>query len=262
MLYLFTFVMLISFLPVWAQKEKSKKVLPVMKEKPAVEAFDVVKVEGGTFTMGCLDTINQKCDICELPTRKVTVKDFYITRCEITQKQWASIMGTMPSNVKNCDDCPVTNISYNDALEYIHKVLVRTGKKFRLPTEAEWEYAARGGKLSKSYIYAGSNAPDSVAQTEKGALTKVRPIAKLKPNELGLYDLSGNAWEWCADWFGDYIPNATENPKGAPLGTKRVIRGGSAATSPESCRVSNRSNADPNRKANQIGFRMVIEKWP
>lgn len=195
----------------------------------------------------------------EKPVHSVTVSDFYIGKYEVTQAQWKAIMGDNPSYFKNCGgNCPVESVSWNDVQEFIKKLNAKTGKKYRLPTEAEWEYAARGGTKSKGYKYAGSNNIDEVAEYEGNNDTKTKPVGGKKPNELGLYDMSGNVWEWCNDWYGDYSSSSQTNPKGPSSGSDRVFRGGSWFYDAGRCRVANRSYNSPNCSFNFLGFRLVL----
>ena len=212
---------------------------------------EMVFVKGGTFQMGSNEYIMEK------PIHSVTVSDFYIGKYEVTQKQWRDIMGTNPSYNKNCDNCPVERVSWNDVQDFIKKLNAKTGKNYRLPTEAEWEYAARGGQ---SYKYAGSDNIGSVAWNEYNSGWKIHPVGQKSPNGYGLYDMSGNVCEWCSDWYdSDYYENSPQyNPKGASSGSYRVLRGGSFGSEPADCSVASRYSHTPTDRHNYIGFRLVF----
>ena len=175
---------------------------------------------------------------------------------EVTQKQWKAVMGNNPSNWKG-DNLPVENVSWNDVQKFIKKLNAKTGGHFRLPTEAEWEYAARGGAKSRGYKYAGSNDAGSVGWYSNNSGAKTHPVGQKKPNELGLYDMSGNVWEWCQDWKGSYSSSAQTNPKGPSSGSYRVDRGGSWSDGARHVRVANRDYSSPSYLLNSLGFRLV-----
>ena len=207
-------------------------------------------VEGGSFMMGSNNDY-------EKPVHNVTLNSFYIGESEVTQALWEAVMGSNPSKRKD-DIRPVEQVSWNDCQDFIAKLNRMTGKKFRLPTEAEWEYAARGGKKSKGYEYAGSNIIDSVAHCNSwGGLWYVETLL---PNELGLYDMSGNVGEWCQDWYGDYDYNTNNqnNPQGPASGIGRVVRGGNTRSKAVECRVSCRSWNYPDNRNEYTGLRIVL----
>jgi len=203
------------------------------------------------------DTFNEG-DYDEKPVHSVTVSDFYIGKYEVTQKQWVEIMGSNPSYFKG-DNRPVENVSWNDVQEFIRKLNEKTGGNFRLPTEAEWEYAARGGNKSRGYKYSGSNNVGEVAWYWNNSGKKTHPVGTKKPNELGIYDMSGNVWEWCADWYDkNYYQNSPRNnPKGPASGSSRVLRGGSWVHDENYLRCSDRYYFTPNFRSYIIGFRLV-----
>jgi formylglycine-generating enzyme required for sulfatase activity len=180
-----------------------------------------------------------------------------MSKYEVTQKQWRDIMGTNPSNFKNCDNCPVEKVSWNDIQDFIRKLNTKTGKNYRLPTEAEWEYAARGGQ---NYKYAGSDNLGSVAWYRDNSGSKTHPVGQKSANGYGLYDMAGNVWEWCSDWYGsDYYNNSpSSNPKGPNSGTFRVLRGGSWYYSSRNCRAAYRDSSAPTDRNNDFGFRLVL----
>jgi formylglycine-generating enzyme required for sulfatase activity len=215
-----------------------------------------VHIKRGTFKMGSNDG-----DSDEKPVHKVTItKDFYMQTTEVTQGQWKAIMGNNPSGFKNCgDDCPVEIVSWIDAKEFIKKLnSIEGSNKYRLPTEAEWEYAARGGDKSRGYKYSGSNNLDKVAWYRENSNDKTYSVAGKKPNELGIYDMSGNVWEWCEDRYGDYPSGSVTNPEGASTGSYRVGRGGSWCNDAQFCRVAFRISDGPEFRDSFIGFRLVL----
>lgn len=219
-------------------------------------SIELIRAEGGTFLMGGQDDQVQEN---EKPAHEVTLNTFYIGKYPVTQAQWRAVMNTNPSYFKG-DNLPVENVSWEDAVEFCHRLSQLTGKNYRLSTEAEWEYAARGGNKSRSYKYAGSNNLDTVAWYEQKGGATTRPVGQKNPNELGLYDMSGNVWEWCQDWYdADYYKNSPkENPKGAHSGTYRVLRGGSWFNRAIGCRVALRDHDAPGNRGYDRGFRIVL----
>ena len=222
-----------------------------------IAGFDMVYVKGGTFTMGATAEQGSDADSDEKPTHSVTVSDFYIGKYEVTQAQWKAIMGINPSKWKG-DNLPVEKVSWDDIQEFIKKLNAKTGKKFRLPTEAEWEYAARGGNKSKGYKYSGSNKLKNVAWYDHNSDNMTHPVGQKRPNELGIYDMSGNVWEWCQDWYGDYSSSSQTNPTGPSIGSYHVLRGGSWLGSAWSCRVSCRASDGPIIPFCTDGFRLAL----
>jgi formylglycine-generating enzyme required for sulfatase activity len=215
---------------------------------------EMVAVEGGTFTMGCTDG---ECYNWELPQHQVTVSSFKIAKTLVTQKQWVEIMGSNPSCFKG-DDNPVETVNWQDIQEFINKLNQATGKNYRLPTEAEWEYACRGGAKSAQYKYSGGNDIDAVAWHSGNSASKTHAVGTKTPNELGIYDMSGNVWELCSDWYGDYNASAQTNPQGATSGTFHVTRGGSWGNEAQRCRISNRGTVTPEDSHSGLGFRLVL----
>ena len=188
-------------------------------------SIDMVRVEAGTFTMGATPEMKDSYD-SEKPAHQVTLtNDYYIGKYEVTQALWQAVMGNNPSEFKG-DNLPVENVSWNDCQKFISKLNLITGKTFRLPTEAEWEYAARGGKKSRGYQYSGSNNLSDVAWYYKNSGIKTHAVGTKQANELGIYDMSGNVSEWCQDRYGDYSKSSQTNPKGSTSGALRVLRGG------------------------------------
>ena len=221
-------------------------------------SFKMVGVEGGTFTMGATSeqgTSDPYDD--EYPTHSVTLSDFAIGETEVTQELWQAVMGSNPSSFSGTN-LPVEEVSWNDCQTFITKLNQLTGKNFRLPTEAEWEYAARGGNKSKGYKYAGSNTLSDVAWYGDNSSSKTHPVQQKQANELGLYDMSGNVYEWCQDWFGGYSSSAQTNPTGPVSGSYRVGRGGSWSGSAGYCRVSLRYSYTPANYFNVLGLRLAL----
>lgn len=225
-------------------------------------SFRMIGVEGGTFQMG-----NATGEGKEKPLHKVSVGSFSIGQTEVTQELWEAVMGSNPSSFAG-SKCPVEKVTWKDCQDFIVKLNRLTGKTFRLPTEAEWEYAARGGNKSRNRIFSGSNSADDVAwhmgntynlgtdSPEYGT----HEVATKAPNELGIYDMSGNVWEWCQDWYAAdyYSSSATDNPTGPSFGSERVCRGGSWGEDAQSCRVSNRVYCLPTRTYNSLGLRLAM----
>ena len=220
--------------------------------------FTMVKVEAGTFTMGASSEQGSDADSDEKPAHQVTLtKDYYIGQTEVTQALWQAVMGRNPSYFKG-DNLPVELVSWDDCQTFITKLNSLTDSKFRLPTEAEWEYAARGGNKSRGYKYSGSNSINEVAwctSTTNNSGTK--PVATKAPNELGIYDMSGNVLEWCNDWYGSYSSSPQTNPTGASSGSYRVLRGGRWDYSARYCRVSRRYYDAPGRRDTDLGLRLA-----
>ena len=175
----------------------------------------------------------------------------------MTQELWQAVMGSNPSGFKG-DNLPVECVSWDDCQVFIRKLNSLTGQNFRLPTEAEWEFACRGGNNSRGYKYSGSNNLGSVAWYDGNSGNKTHPVGTKAPNELGIYDMSGNVWEWCADWYGDYSSGAQTNPTGPYGGSYRVYRGGSWSNYARNCRSSFRYGSDPMYRHNFLGLRLAL----
>ncbi len=216
---------------------------------------NMVRVEGGTFTMGATPEQGNDANGNEKPAHQVTLSDYYIGRYEVTQKEWQAVMGNNPSNFKG-DNLPIERVSWNECYEFIKKLNQLTGLQFRLPTEAEWEYAARGGKSSRGFKYSGSDNIGDVAWYTDNSGGKTHQVGTKEPNELGIYDMSGNVWEWCSDRFGSYSSSSQTNPIGPSSGSLRVYRGGSWGDFAGNCRVSNRVNDFPGFRYSDLGFRL------
>ena len=219
-------------------------------------AFKMVKVAGGTFQMGATSEQGNDVNDDEYPVHSVTLSDYYIGETEVTQELWEAVMGSNPSYFTGDNRRPVENVSWNDCQEFIEKLNRLTGKNFRLPTEAEWEYAARGGNKSRGYKYSGSNNPDAVAWYYYNSGYETHPVAQKQSNESGLYDMSGNVYEWCSDWYGDYSRNSQTNPRGASTGGNRVLRGG--GWSGDAMRVSFRLSGAPGVRDDDYGLRLAL----
>jgi len=221
--------------------------------------IEMVFVEGGTFTMGCTDGECQELKgfkTNDVPAHEVTVDGFYIGMYEITQAQWRTVMGKNPSQFEG-DSFPVKLVSWLEIQEFIAKLNILTGKNYRLPTEAEWEFAARGGVKSKGYKYSGSNNIDEVAWYSENSNKKTRRVGTKTPNELGIYDMSGNVFEWCSDWLGEYSETTQTNPQGPSSGKDRIIRGGDYLNNTSRARISSRVAWLPGFSPNDFGFRLA-----
>ena len=206
--------------------------------------------------MGCTSEQGNDCYDNEKPSHRVTVSDFYIGKYEVTQPQWQAVMGSNPSYFKG-DNLPVEKVNWDDVQEFIQRLNVKTGKQYRLPTGAEWEYAARGGSSSRGYKYSGSNTEDNVAWYSKNAGSKTHPVGSKSPNELGIYDMSGNVWEWCSDWYGTYSSNAQTDSRVSSSGSHRVLRGGCWSSIARGVRVTNRGSGSSGNRSHYLGFRLA-----
>ena len=235
------------------ERERYEALPPVIKQLVA----NMVRVEGGTFTMGATAEQGSDADGDEKPTHQVTLSTYYIGKYEVTQAEWKAVMGTNPSNFKG-DNLPVVNVNWYDCQEFISKLNELTGKQFRLPTETEWEYAARGGNKSNRTKFAGSSDIDSVGWHAGCSNGTTHPVGQKRPNELGLYDMSGNVFEWCQDWYGSYSSTSQTNPQGPATGTRRVFRGSGWSSHPKGCSLSCRCYRDPDGRDDDIGLRLAL----
>ena len=233
----------------------SNRGCPLPSMSSFVDPFDgvMIFIKGGTFQMGYTEG-----NVNATPVHSVTVSDFYLAKTEVTQAQWRAIMGTDPSNFNGCDQCPVENVSWNDVQKFIKKLNANKKKSYRLPTEAEWEYAAREGQNS-TYPYSGSNDLYEVAWNYFNSGNKTQPVGQKKPNALGLYDMSGNVWEWCQDWFGfDYYAKSPSiNPQGPKTSTSRICRGGAWDEYLSSMHMAVRNSKMPDYPYSNVGFRLA-----
>lgn len=241
------------------------------KETISGAEFEFVFVEGGTFMMGLHDSeSNKKLE------NKVTLSGYWIGKYPVTQYQYEAITGENPSFFKKetviekgflgigrevkketLPDHPVEMVSWFDCNDFYQKISKLTGKTFRLPTEAEWEFAARGGNISKGFIYSGSNIIDEVAWYDENS-ESTKKVGQKKPNELGIYDMSGNVWEWCNDWYDSLSAGSQTNPKGPDSGSEKTARGGSWFRDKIRCKATNRGCNEPNSGLSHLGFRIAI----
>jgi formylglycine-generating enzyme required for sulfatase activity len=258
--YLFLLLLLLNLLNCFAQHKNADD--GIINENHLVLdelLASMVNITGGTFIMGQKNKRPDGWGKDAMPAHKVTLSGFKLNKFEITQEQWWTVMG-ISQNDEYCKKCPIEAVSWNDVNDFLGKLNSETGRRFRLPTEAEWEYAASGGNKSRGYIFSGSNDLITVANNAiaRGILRSI-PVGSKKPNELGLYDMSGNVWEWCSDWFGEnyYSVSALNNPKGPISGEQRVLRGGSWASSEMHHRVKIRSSGYPDDRGIRFGFRIA-----
>ena len=224
-------------------------------------SFQMVEVRGGAFTMGATNEQGSDAEDREKPAHNVTLSSYYIGKTEVTQELWQAVMGSNPSDFKG-DSKPVEYVSWDDCQTFISKLNSLTGKKFRLPTEAEWEFAARGGIKSKGYKYSGSNTLGDVAWYEDNSGSTTHDVGTKNPNELGLYDMSGNVHEWCNDWYNSqyYSSSPSNNPTGPGSGTGRVYRGGSWSQDAWNCRSSYRNCYYPYIRYGHLGLRLCLSE--
>lgn len=220
--------------------------------------FTMVAVKGGTFTMGATSEQGSDAWEDEKPAHEVTLSDYYIGQTEVTQALWEAVMGSNPSDSRG-DNLPVEQVSWNDCQEFIRKLNQLTGKQFHLPTEAEWEYAARGGRKSRGYKYAGGNDIGLVARCYDNGIG-IHPVGTKQANELGIYDMSGNVWEWCSDWYRNYTSSSQSDPQGPSSGSRRVYRGGCCYNVARLCRVSIRNYNTPNYRGGDLGLRLSCNR--
>ena len=228
--------------------------------------FKMVYVEGGTFMMGATEEQGSDAYSDEKPVHKEKLDDYYIGETVVTQELWKTVTGSNPSQFKGDNNLPVECVSWDDVQLFIKELNGITGRRFRLPTEAEWEYAARGGKKSKGCKYSGSNYIEKVAWYDGNSGDKTHPVKEKQANELELYDMSGNVWEWCNDRYGEYSSDAQLDPQEPEEGSYRVLRGGSWSGEASCCRVSYRTFHTPALRYYNaltsldgiVGFRMVL----
>ncbi|WP_302309056.1 formylglycine-generating enzyme family protein, partial [Odoribacter laneus] len=231
-------------------------VTPKQKEILSRLVGNMVKVDGGRFQMGGTPEQGSDADDWEKPVHEVTLSDYYMGKYEVRQSEWEAVMGNNPSYFKGAD-LPVEQVSWEDCHKFIRRLNALTGLSFKLPTEAQWEYAARGGRLSKGYKYSGSNNLGEVGWYWSNSGNCTHRVGEKQPNELGLYDMSGNVYEWCEDWSGGYSVTPQRDPLGATSGSHRVRRGGGWGTVARYCRVSYRGRDMPGSRDYYLGFRLV-----
>ena len=221
--------------------------------------FTMIGVQGGTFTMGATPEQGNEAYSQEKPAHRVTLSSFSIGQTEVTQELWEAVMGSNPSYWKG-PKLPVENVSWDDCQEFVKKLNALTGLNFRLPTEAEWEYAARGGSKSQGYKYSGSNNLGDVAWYDDNSGWRTHDVATKQPNELGLYDMSGNGEEWCQDRYGEkyYRSSPSSNPTGPVSGSNRVYRGGGWSSFASSFRVADRNGNLADFRNDNLGFRLAL----
>lgn len=244
----------------WQRKAQTENIKGQQTFTVGGVKFTMITVEGGTFMMGAVDgdTIAKQH---EKPAHEVTVSTFSIGQTEVTQELWMAVMGKYNNHSEfRGAKRPVEMISYYDCEEFLEKLNKMTGQKFRFPTEAEWEFAARGGNKSKGYKYYGGNVVGKVAWYKGNSKDKTHPVAQKRPNELGLYDMGGNVWEWCLDWYGeDYFTSSpSTNPTGPETGSNRVNRGGHWGCDTYRFRVSDRDGDIPGSRCPFIGLRLAL----
>jgi antitoxin component YwqK of YwqJK toxin-antitoxin module len=230
--------------------EDGREIFPIIPE--------FVAVKGGTFQMG-----SNSGRIDEKPVHSVTVSDFNISKTEVTFEQYDAFCDAIGRDKPDDEgwgrgNRPVIYVDWQDAFDYCEWMSKTTGKTYRLPTEAEWEYAARGGSKSKGYTYSGGNNLYAVAWYDNNSRDKTHPVAQKQPNELGLYDMSGNVYEWCSDWYGDYSSSPQTDPQGSNSEEYRVLRGGGWLHHDSGCRVAFRLGYSPDGRYNFYGFRLVL----
>ena len=232
-----------------------KELLPSLLENLKQQ---MVTVPGGTFAMGCTEE-QSSCDDDEKPVRQVQVGSFSIGKYEVTQDLWEAVMGKNPSKFRNCPRCPVEHVGWDETKMFLKKLNALTGERYRLPTDAEWEYAARGGPKSQGSLYVGSDDLDSVAWYDKNSGNKVHRVGQKQPNGLGLYDMSGNVWEWVEDcWNKKYPGPPTDGSAWKSRDCSRhMLRGGAWSSYPRYLRSSNRYRELSSFLRYDVGFRLV-----
>lgn len=251
----------------WKSLFPSKEEYSVFLSPVIQQLIDnMVHVEGGTFLMGSsFEDNNDDTDLIEKPVHQVSLSSYSMGRYEVTREEWEAVMGNNQTEFKN-NRMPVKRVSWRDCQKFIKRLNKLTDKNFRLPTEAEWEFAARGGNYSHGYRYSGSDCLDEVAwycdncfdDGAENSKDGTHVVGKKSPNELGLYDMSGNVYEWCQDRYGDYGSSLQVNPKGPSSGAYRVLRGGCWANFEKGCTVYSRSYSAPGILHTIVGLRLAL----
>ena len=243
-----------------ASENKAPEKLTTNLPSPIMELINnMVEVEGGTFLMGGTPEQGEEAFNDEKPPHKVTVSTFHIGCYPVTQEQWKAVMGNNPSYFQG-ERHPVEQVNWMDCQAFVEKLSKMTGLTFRLPTEAEWEYAARGGNKGKGHKYSGGDLLTQVAWYNENSGGTSHEVGEKAPNELGLYDMSGNIWEWVQDWKGDFTDEEQTNPTGPEEGDERICRGGGWNREHDRCRVSYRGDDEPDLRYRSLGLRVVMEK--
>ena len=227
-------------------------------------APNMILIRGGSFIMGAHDHLLGDAWVNEFPARRVFLDSFKMSETLVTishyQEYYAACGKSLPDTDVGDPQLPITKVDYSEAVEYCGWLSQYTGENFAIPTEAQWEYAAKGGQLSCSYCYSGSNNIDEIGWYNSNSNLRLNQAGLLKPNELGLFDLSGNTYEWCSDWYEKYDSKDLINPIGPSYSALKVIRGGSFRSIDKACRVSSRYYAYPELKSKGIGIRLVINQ--
>jgi formylglycine-generating enzyme required for sulfatase activity len=252
-LLFFSSLFVFYFSPVSTLAQSSSLPPEILKEILSQMVF----IEGSAFQMGCTPEQGSECSNDEFPVHRVEVESFYLLSHEFIQAWWLAVDGDNPSSFCRGGTFPVETVSHTEVLEFIGKLNKLSGLKFRLPTEAEWEFAARGGKDSCAFKFSGSNDPNDISWNSKNSFGKTRVVKLKRPNNLGLYDMSGNVWEWVSDPYKLY--RIVANGQNA-YPDHYVIRGGSYAGSPSFCRNSIRYHYEASYKNTFIGFRLALDK--
>ncbi len=234
----------------------------MMEKERAIEEIlqSMIAIPQGKFNLGCSQDQGLACSSDEFPVHEVSLSAFYLSNSEVTQGWWKAIMGDNPASFCRSDNFPVEMVIFFDVEVFIDSLNKASGLTFRLPTEAEWEYAARGADALCNNKYSGSSDPGNVAWSNKNSYQKTHVVKLKMPNQLGIYDMSGNVWEWVADWYGKYSGVAQSDPRGPASGVNKVVRGGSWAGSPDFCRNSIRHSFPPDFKSAYVGFRLALDE--